>query len=73
MTRVTRPNVNLLPNIFKTDTNKNFLNATIDQLTQPNNPNKLYGFIGERGGVYKSSDQYLLSTTALRQIGRAHV
>ena len=67
MTRITNQNVNLLPNIFQTDTNRNFLNATIDQLTTPNNPVKIYGFLGERGGVYKSGDQYLLSNTALRQ------
>lgn len=67
MTRVTNENITLLPNIFKTDTNRNFLNATVDQLTQPNIPVKLYGFLGEKGGIYKYSDQYLQSTTALRQ------
>lgn len=66
MTNVTRPNVNLLPSIFRTDTNKNFINATIDQMTQPNTPVKLYGFIGERGDIYNITDQYLTSTTALR-------
>ena len=66
MTKVTRPNVNLLPSIFRTDTNRNFINSTVDQLTQPNAPVKLYGFIGERGDIYKITDQYLTSTTALR-------
>lgn len=67
MTNISKPNVNLLPNIFRTDTNKNFINATIDQLTQPNTPVKLFGYIGERGGIYNISDQYLSSTTAIRQ------
>ena len=67
MTRIQRPNSSLLPGIFRTDTNKNFLNATLDQLTQPNTPSKIYGYIGDRGGIYGALDQYLQSTTAIRQ------
>ena len=61
MTQITRPNYNLLPSIFRTDTNKNFLNATVDQITQPNIPSKLFGYVGERGDIYKITDQQFVA------------
>ena len=36
--------VDFLPEIFRTDTNKQFLGATLDQLTQNPKLKRLYGF-----------------------------
>ena len=38
--------VNLIPNFFKTDANKRFLQATVDQLVTPGTVKKVNGFIG---------------------------
>ena len=40
----------LLPEIFRTDTNKKFLSATLDQLVQPSKLQKIEGFIGRTIG-----------------------
>ena len=37
---------NFLPNIYKTDANKKFLHATINQLTQPGTVKKVNGYVG---------------------------
>ena len=41
-----RESANLLPRIFRTDSNKKFLQATLDQLTQPGTVKKVNGYIG---------------------------
>ena len=46
--------VNLIPNFFKTDANKRFLQATVDQLVAPGTVKKVNGFVGR---------QYSKSTT----------
>jgi hypothetical protein len=46
--------VNFLPNFYKTDANKRFLQATIDQLVQPGTVKKVNGYAGR---------QYAKSTT----------
>jgi len=38
--------VNLIPNFFKTDANKRFLQATVDQLVAPGTVKKVNGFVG---------------------------
>ena len=40
--------VNFLPNFYKTDANKRFLQATIDQLVQPGTVKKINGYIGRQ-------------------------
>jgi len=40
--------VNFLPNFYKTDANKRFLQATIDQLVQPGTVKKVNGYIGRQ-------------------------
>ena len=40
--------VNFLPNFYRTDSNKKFLQSTIDQLTQPGEVRKINGFIGRQ-------------------------
>ena len=60
--------VNLLPEVFRTDTNKKFLNATLDQLISDPNFTKIDGYIGRKfAPTAKSGDYYLGESTALRQ------
>ena len=40
--------VNFLPNFYKTDANKRFLQATIDQLVQPGTAKKVNGYVGRQ-------------------------
>ena len=40
--------VNFLPNFYKTDANKRFLQATIDQLVQPGTVKKVNGYVGRQ-------------------------
>ena len=64
----TNRTVNLLPQIFQTDTNKKFLNATLDQLVSSPDFVKVNGYIGRRfAPTAKVADSYLQETTALRQ------
>ena len=59
--------IDLLPEIFQTDTNKKFLSATLDQLTQEPVFNRAYGYIGRRYGPgVNPADSYLTETTAAR-------
>jgi len=59
---------NFLPEVFKTDANKKFLNATLDQLvTQPDLRN-INAYIGRKfAPTFKSTDNYQPEPTALRQ------
>jgi len=52
--------VDFLPEIFKTDPNKEFLGATLDQLTQETKLKQIQGYIGNKfkGGV-NTEDTYL--------------
>ncbi len=42
--------LNFLPEIFKTDTNAQFLGATLDQLVNPPVTEKLQGYVGSKFG-----------------------
>ena len=59
---------NFLPEVFKTDTNKKFLNATLDQLvTQPDLRN-VNAYVGRKfAPTFKSTDNYQPEPSALRQ------
>ena len=59
---------NFLPDVFRTDANKKFLNATLDQLvTQPDLRN-INGYVGRKfAPTFKSTDNYVPEPTALRQ------
>ena len=57
-----------LPSIFQTDTNKKFLNATLDQLTTDADLRKVNGYIGRKfAPTYKTSDNYVSEPTKARQ------
>jgi hypothetical protein len=59
--------VDLLPEIFRTDTNRKFLGATLDQLTQEPNLVRTQGYVGRRVGPgVNPSDNYVVESTATR-------
>ena len=62
-----RRTVDLLPEIFRTNTNKKFLSATLDQLTQEPNFNRTQGYVGRRVGPgVIPSDSYVIESTPTR-------
>jgi hypothetical protein len=59
--------VDLLPEIFRTDTNRKFLSATLDQLTQDPVLNRTQGYVGRRVGPgVDPSDSYVVEPTETR-------
>lgn len=59
--------VDFLPEIFKTDVNREFLGATLDQLLQQPKLKKTQGYIGRRSGSGATfTDSYVLEPTVLR-------
>lgn len=62
-----RRTVDLLPEIFRTDTNRKFLSATLDQLTQEPALSRTQGFVGRRVGPgVNPADNYVTERTATR-------
>ena len=62
-----RKTVDLLPQVFKTETNDKFLSGVLDPLVQPGVLEKTVGYIGRRyGKTYKGADIYLDSDNTLR-------
>jgi hypothetical protein len=59
--------VELLPEIFQTPTNRQFLNATLDQLTQEPAFQKTQGFVGRKiGPGVNAADRYVVEPTPER-------
>ena len=59
--------VDFLPEIFQTQTNKQFLAATLDQLVQEPAFTKRQGFIGQHiGPGVNANDQYVIEPTQVR-------
>ena len=62
-----RRSVDLLPEVFKTETNSKFMAGVVDPLIQPGVLQKTVGYIGRRyGKTYKSNDVYLDTDETLR-------
>jgi hypothetical protein len=62
-----RKTVELLPQVFQTESNEKFFGAVIDPFTQPGVLEKLTGYTGRRyGKTYNSSDIYLDTDQTLR-------
>lgn len=58
----------LLPRFYRTKSNKKFLQATLDQLTQPGTVKKLNGYIGrETAKAVNSNDVFLTAVNKERQ------
>jgi hypothetical protein len=59
---------NFLPNFYKTDSNKKFLQATVDQIVQPGAVKKINGFIGRKTAkAAVGDDVYIEAPTDQRQ------
>lgn len=60
--------IQFLPEIFRTDTNKKFLNATVDQLISEPQLKKINGYIGRKlAPSFKNTDNYIIEPTTDRQ------
>ena len=60
MARFTRT-IDLLPEIFRTETNEKFLNATLDQIVQRPELRRVEGYVGRRTGLgVIGTDSYIL-------------
>jgi hypothetical protein len=59
--------VEFLPEIFQTPVNRQFLNATLDQLVQEPNFSKTQGFVGRKVGPgVNPADKYVIEPTKVR-------
>ena len=62
-----RRTVDLLPEIFRTETNKQFLAATLDQITAESNLKRTSGYVGRRVGPgVNPADNYVSEPTKVR-------
>jgi len=60
--------ITFLPQVFQTDANRKFLNATLDQLVTNPKFKKLNGFIGRKTSpAFKPTDNYLPEITTRKQ------
>ena len=63
-----RKSSDLLPRFYRTDSNKKFFSATLDQLLQPGKAKKLTGFIGRKNAkAVKASDVFVEASDSVRQ------
>jgi hypothetical protein len=59
--------LNFLPEIFKTQTNAQFLAATLDQLVAQPNTKKIQGYVGSKFGYgVNATDYYVTEPTKVR-------
>ena len=59
--------LNFLPEIFKTTTNSQFLQATLDQLVAQPSTKKIEGYIGSKFGYgINAKDKYVVEPTKVR-------
>ena len=56
---------NLLPRIYRSDANKKFLQATIDQLIQPGSIQKINGYIGHQNSKATIGDDIFISSPTI--------
>jgi len=56
-----RKNSELIPRYYRTDTNKKFIQATLDQLTQPGAVKKVTGFIGRQNAKSSTTSDIFVS------------
>jgi hypothetical protein len=59
MTRIRT--LDFLPNIFQTETNSQFLSATLDQLVNPPVTKKIQGFVGSKFGYGINAKDYYVT------------
>jgi hypothetical protein len=58
---VDKKSLDFLPKVFQTNTNRRFLNVTMDQLLQEPNLGRMYGYIGRQdlSPAYQNGDAYV--------------
>ena len=60
--------INFLPEVFRTDNNQKFLNATLDQLYTPPDLRSVNGYVGRKfAPTYQAGDNYQPEPSAQRQ------
>lgn len=60
--------LNFLPDVFKTQTNTQFLSATLDQIVDQPNTMKIEGYVGSKFGYgINAKDKYVVEPTKVRQ------
>ena len=66
---VDKNSLEFLPQVFRTNTNKRFLNATVDQLIQEPNMGRVYGYIGRQdlSPAYQQGDAYVQESDSYSQ------
>jgi hypothetical protein len=58
----------LIPKFFRTEANRKFLQATMDQMIQPGEAEKLNGYVGRKTAKsYKATDNYINDVSANRE------
>ena len=57
-----RKNSDLIPRFYRTDSNKKFIQSTIDQLTQPGVVKKINGYIGRQNAKSSTANDIFIST-----------
>lgn len=61
------PSINFLPEVFRTETNNQFLGSTLDLLTSQPEFNRVEGFIGNKYGyAVEPKDRYVVEPTKSR-------
>ena len=66
---VARRTIDLLPQVFQTNTNKRFLNATIDQMVQEPLMTRMSSYVGRAEGspTYRAGDPYVVEGDSFAQ------
>jgi len=64
---MTTRTLDFLPSVFQTETNKKFLNATLDQLTTDANLKPINGYVGRKSSPgFKNINEYLIEPSVER-------
>ena len=53
---------NFLPRVYRSDANKKFIQATVDQLVQPGTVKKINGYVGRQNSKATTGDDIFIST-----------
>ena len=66
---VDKKSLDFLPKVFQSNTNRRFLNATMDQLLQEPNLDRLYGYVGRQdlSPAFQKGDAYVQETDSYSQ------
>lgn len=60
--------LNFLPEIFQTPTNSQFLSATLDQIVNPPNTNRIQGYVGSKFGYGINAKDYYVTEPSKERV-----